>query len=97
MKAIYEYGQYILHKWLQCTAKSIENIKWTEIHQYDLFVSIIKGLDNIANHAISIYNDWIFDSNESVAISLCQEGLDYCVSTKGVRSQFVSFTAGFFF
>ena len=67
------------------------------MHQYDLFISIIKGLDDIAKHAIGIYNNLIFDSNESVAISLCQEGLDYCVSTKGVRSQFVSFTAGFFF
>ena len=65
--------------------------------QYDLFVSIIKGSDDINNHAIGIYNNWIFDSNESVAIPLCQEGLNYCASTKGVGNQFVSFTGGFFF
>ena len=97
MRAIHEFGQEILSKWLQCKAKFIEGKKLTELDQYDLFGRIIKGSDNIANHAIGIYNNWTFDSNESVATPLCQKGLDYCVSTKGIRNQFVSSTGRFFF
>ena len=55
-------------------------------------MSIIKGTDGIANQAIGIYNNWIFDLNERVAIPLCQEGLDCCVSTKSVSNQFIPFT-----
>lgn len=65
--------------------------------KYNLFVAIIKRLDNIANHAVGIYNSWIFDSNEKVAIPLCQEGLKYCVSTEDEMIQFVSFTCEFYF
>lgn len=97
MKAIHEYGQEILPTWLQCTAKFIQKKKCQEVEQYDLFVAIIKGSDNVANHAIGIYNGWIFDANEDVAIPLCQEGLNYCVSTEDERNEFVSFTSGFFF
>ena len=96
MRVIYEFGQDILSKCLQCTASFIEHNKWIELDQYDLFVTIIKGPNNIANHAIGIYNNQIFDSNESFVIPLCQEGFNYCVSTTGVGNQFVSFTGGFF-
>ena len=65
--------------------------------KYDLFVSIIKGSDNIANHAIGIYNGWIFDANKKVAIPLCQEGLNYCVSKQDAKDKFVLFTCGFYF
>ena len=49
---------------------------------YDIFISTIKGSNNIANHAIGMYINWIFVSNKNISIPLCKEGLDYCVSPK---------------
>ena len=97
MIAIYEFRQKILPNWLQFTAKYMECLHWKDLKQYDLFVSIIKGSDNIANHAIGIYNNWMFDANEKIAIPLYQERLDDCVSTEDARNKFVSFIDGFFF
>ena len=67
------------------------------MEQHDRFVSIINGSDSIANYAIGIHNQWVFDANKRIAIPLCQEELDYCVSTKDAKNKFVSFTRGFFF
>jgi len=57
----------------------------------------LEGNDGHANHAVAIFNGWIFDSNEKIAIPLCQEGLDYCVSTKEEKVKFVKFNNGFYF
>ena len=57
----------------------------------------MEGNDGHANHAVAIFNGWIFDSNEKIAIPLCQEGLDYCVSTKEEKVKFVKFNDGFYF
>ena len=60
-------------------------------------MGILQGDDGEANHAITIFNKWIFDANEKHAIPLCQEGLNYCVSTSETRVTFLGFTEGFFF
>ena len=83
--------------WLQCVAKRIKDIEWTEIKQYDLFIGVLKGSDGHVNHAIGIFNNWIFDSNEKCAIPLCQEGLNYCVSTVDEKVKFLAFNDGFYF
>ena len=78
MRAIHKFGKQVLLKWLQCTARFIKRLECKDLNQYDIFVSIIKGSDNIADHAIDIYNDWIFDGNKKVVIPLFQGGLNYC-------------------
>ena len=98
LQAIYQYAQVLLPNWLQCTQKRIKKIKWNEgIQAYDLFLGVLLGSDGHANHAVAIFNGWIFDSNENRAIPLCQEGLNYCVSTANERVEFVCFNDGFFF
>ena len=57
----------------------------------------MKGSDDTANHAIGVYNRLIFDADKRVAIPLGQENLDYCVTIKEPKNEFVSFTGGFFF
>ena len=96
-KKIAEYAKNHLPKWLQYHSKKIHTIKWTKIRQFDIFVAGILGNDRVGNHAVAIYNNWIFDSNEKIAIPLCKDGLDYCVSTKVNKFEFQSFTSGFFF
>ena len=54
-------------------------MRWdTDINQYDIFVAGIVGTDGVAYHAIAIYNNWVFDANEKIALPLCKEALDYC-------------------
>ena len=83
--------------WLQCSSKQIKKIKWeSDIRDYDIFLGILQGDDGEANHAITIFNKWIFDANEKYAIPLCEVGLNYCVSTSETRVKFLGFTEGFF-
>ena len=98
LSAVYRYGMEILPNWLQLFRKSVKKVKWDEdIKQFDLFVGVLKGSDGQVNHAVGIFNNWIFDSNEDCAIPLSQEGLDYCVSTPTIRNNFVGFNDGFYF
>jgi len=34
--------------------------------------------DGAASHAITIIDNWIFDSNEKIALPLTKDALDYC-------------------
>ena len=96
--AVYRYSMEILPNWLQMSRKSIKKVKWDEdIKQFDLFLGVLKGSDGQVNHAVGIFNNWIFDSNEDFAIPLSQEGLDYCVSTPTIRNKFIGFNDGFYF
>ena len=98
LKKIYQCGQRILPKWLQCNHKGFNRFNWkTDLDKYDIFVGVLEGSDGEVNHAIGIFNNWIFDSNENVAIPLCQEGLNYCVSDCETDVKFVKFKRGFFF
>ena len=97
-KKIYSYASEILPKWLQCTSRHIKRIRWNvELKDNDIFVGGILGTDGVANHAIAIYNRWIFDANEEYALPLSKDALNYCVSTAEETHEFQTFTGGFFF
>ena len=96
--AILAFATPKLPKWLQLCRKRIDKMRWdTDINQYDIFVAGVVGTDGVANHAIAIYNNWVFDANEKIALPLCKEALDYCVSTKDQKFEFVKFTSGFYY
>ena len=98
LTAVYRYSMDILPNWLQLSRKFIKRMKWDEdIKQFDLFVGVLKGSDGQVNHAVGIFNNWIFDSNKDCAIPLSQKGLDYCVSTPTTRNKFIEFNDGFLF
>ena len=88
-----------LPKWLQCNrSKDIQSLSWEkDLQPFDMFIGVLQGSDGEINHAIGIFNNWIFDGNEKVAIPLCKEGLDYCCSTSEIKNEFVKFYDGFFF
>ena len=97
-KALYDFGKESLPGWLQCKSNFISEIDWQiDLEQFDIFLGGLIGSDGEANHAVAIYNNWIFDANEKIAIPLCKEGLDYCVSTIDSMNEFISFTGGFYF
>ncbi len=57
--------------------------------QFDIFsntsewptLCVLLGDDYSQNHAITVVNDWILDSNSDFAMKLTTENLDWCVST----------------
>ena len=60
-------------------------------------MGVLLASDDICSHVVTIHGDFIFDSNERVALRLCNEALDYCTSTEMVQSKFVSFKLGYRF
>ena len=49
----------------------------------DLFSMVqISGNDCDSNHTIMLCDGWIFDSNHKHIITFCQEGLNWCCSSK---------------
>ena len=41
----------------------------------------IRGSDGLTSHCITTLGEWIFDSNETHALPLCQESLDRCAGS----------------
>jgi hypothetical protein len=62
-----------------------------------ILLGAIFASDGSISHAIAIHGGFIYDANETVAIPLTQEALDYCSSTETVKSTFVGFWRGYTF
>ena len=77
-----------------------KSFNWRKgIGPYDFFVGVIRDSSGSVQHAVSIHDGWIFDSNEPFALPLNQESLDCCtweVCDGAVKhkSKFVSFREG---
>ena len=48
----------------------------------EIYVLSLLGDDGGTSHAVSIYNNMIFDSNMPFAMKYTQEALDFCCSTE---------------
>jgi hypothetical protein len=69
---------------------------------YMFVVGVIKDSTNCCQHAVTIFRNWIYDSNEPFALPLSKQSLDLC--TWEIRdgaidqtSSFVSFVDGYIF
>ena len=49
-----------------------------DLTRNSVFLGCIETSDGHANHAITLFQDLIFDSNEKVALRLSKGGLNYC-------------------
>jgi hypothetical protein len=66
-------------KWLEAKRLLPNTFSWEEeINDYMFVVGIIKDNTNCCQHAITIFRNWIYDSNEPFALPLSKESLDYC-------------------
>jgi hypothetical protein len=92
-----------------------DNVKWlqpiwiqksfhweNDIDKYMFVVGVMKDSTGSCQHAVTIFREWIYDSNEPFALPLSKESLDCCTwSIKdGVvkeASTFVSFVKGWIF
>ena len=46
-----------------------------------MIIAVLESSDGQVNHGVIICNNYIFDANQEYEIPLCQEGLDYCISS----------------
>ena len=72
------------------------------MNDYMFVVGVIKDSTNSCQHAVTIFRNWIYDSNEPFALPLSQESLDCCTwdIKDGVirdHSTFVCFSDGWIF
>jgi hypothetical protein len=89
-------------RWLE--AKKLRNsFDWErDIHDYMFIVGVLQDSTNSCQHAITIFRNWIYDSNEPYALPLSKESLDCCTweIKDGVihdASLFVRFSDGWIF
>ena len=59
------------------------NFNWkTDLKENTFYIGTIQGSDGNAQHAITLFNKWIFGSNERTAVPLCKDGLDFCTQSE---------------
>ena len=65
-------------KWLQ-PKRLPKTFNWeNDIYDYMFVVGVIQDSTNSCQHAVTIFRNWIYDSNEPFALPLSQESLDCC-------------------
>jgi hypothetical protein len=62
-----------------------------------LLLGVLSASDGSCCHAVCIHGGYVYDANETVALPLCDEALNYCTSTPLVKSTFVGFRRGYIF
>jgi len=68
-------------KWLQ-PMKLPRNFNWEkDINDYMFVIGVIKDSTNCCQHAVTIFRNWIYDSNKPFALLLSKENLDCCTWT----------------
>jgi hypothetical protein len=89
-------------KWLQ-PKRLPRSFDWeNDMNDYMFIVGNIKDSSNCCQHAVSIFRNWIYDSNEPFALPLSQESLDCCTwdiqdGEIHETSSFVGFSDGWIF
>ena len=85
----------VLPRWIQPKKKPL-SFDWKELLQdtQTIFVGVLLASDGNCSHAVTIHGGFIYDANESVALPLCQDALDYCTTTPTQKSTFVRFRRG---
>jgi hypothetical protein len=89
-------------RWLQ-PKRTRKTFDWRGgIGPNDFFVGVIRDTCGSVQHAVSIHDGWIFDSNEPFALQLNQESLDCCTwevcdGAVKQKSKFVAFHEGLLF
>jgi hypothetical protein len=62
-----------------------------------LLLGVLSASDGSCCHAVCIHGGYVYDANETKAIPLCDDALNYCTSTTLVKSTFVDFRRGYIF
>jgi hypothetical protein len=99
LKKIFAYAATTLPTFIQ-GRELPRHFDWKTMVSADLTTILLGAIwasDGSISHAIAIHGGFIYDANETLAIPLTQEALDYCSSTETVKSTFVEFWRGYTF
>ncbi len=66
-----------------------------ELDEQQILVGVLHASDGSCCHDVTIHGGFIYDANETIALPLCDEALNYCTSTLLVKSDFVDFRRGY--
>ena len=91
------YAKEVLPSWIEMHRKKLVFNWRTELDKKNVFLAVLSASDGNCSHAITIHGGFIYDANETIAVPLCQEGLDYCTSTEDQPSTFIDFRRGYIF
>jgi hypothetical protein len=94
---VVQFARDVLPTWIQPKRKPLAFDWRQDLDCRTVFVGVLLASDGNSSHAITIHGGFIYDSNEVVALPLCQEALDYCTSTETQKSTFVEFRRGWSF
>jgi hypothetical protein len=89
-------------KWLQ-EKRLPKDFDWENDINDEMFVlGVINDSTNCCQHAVTIFRNWIYDSNEPFALPLMKQSLDLCTweikdGAIDQTSSFVSFIDGYIF
>jgi hypothetical protein len=59
------------------------------IPHHFLYVACLEGSDGKIDHAVTLHNGWIYDSNFESALPLSRKSLDLCCSSDDIPARFV--------
>ena len=66
-----------------------------DLDERHMLLGVLLASDGSCGHAVTIHGGFIYDANETIALPLCDEALNYCTSTLLVKSNFVKFRRGY--
>ena len=93
-----KYARSLFLSWVVVRVLSKGFGSQVDLEENDVLLGALMASDGICSHAITIHGSgFIFDANESVALTLGKEALDYCTSTATVKSELVRFKRGWLF
>ena len=99
LRKVFVFATKILPSFVQGTNLS-HDYDWRSLVKQDLtsiVLGVISASDGSNSHAIAIHGGYVYDANETIAIPLSQQALDYCALTDTVESKFVKFRRGYMF
>ena len=89
MKVVKDYAKSILPSWLLIQRLPCEWNWKTDMTDEEIVLGVLFASDDSCSHAVAINGNYVYDANETVALPLCDDALDYCSSTEKVQSKFV--------
>ena len=87
----------VLPSWIQPKVMPL-GFNWeSDLDDRTIFVGVLLASDGHCNHAVTIHGKWVYDANETIALPLMRDTLDYCTSTETRKSKFRGFWRGVLF
>ena len=69
----------------------VNNTSLSDLKKEKVYSASLQSTDGGVDHAVTIFNGWIFDSNFPQALPVDKKSFDLCCSTDEIQQSFVKF------